>query len=957
MVDELVTPESERITHVHNQSVFCEMVRRSMLGNLRCAYCDIEKGMESFSKRSHLIYRCHTGLKDIVAPILIGDHHVANIYLGQIYAPLRKDIKDLYDELELADKGVKLDNLNQAYKELRQVSDKRMEIIGRFLFDFAKFLSLYATTRASVRVFSNIGYGLGSEDDIRLHSRTLLENAKRIINFTDGGIWIQDEHDPERLKLLVADWVISDDLLKEYVREGIPKGKGLVGGIFETGESLLKNTKAEIDEIPAYKTKGRESRNPKAFLGVPLKEADVVVGVLEVGNNRENAFWPDDVRILEEIARHVSLHITSVQQFSRFVADILHPNDSQSLMDRIVRIIPNMVEGIGCSIFLRDKPGSGSAYCVATSHGFVDVERGEESTAVYAPGEGLTGWVLGHGRILNLKVHQNTQDRNEGVKAVASRIFGTEGVIVTDPSWKSKYQEDVSGTLGKPISADDFARMPFLAVPIWDLDQKVIGVLRISGRLSGGNFSVEDEKLLAGVAELIASLVSDQQISPIKLLRLLKVSSEMQDETNFQRFAYILLTLLSHIQGLGINRVMLFEYDERFKQLRGRMAIGPGDTEEIREFRERFKEIAPLKDCIDNFEELIEVVKSSKLQSEVERFMNLDPPCRIFEAIESGSLSVRHLSLEKDEPLSGDFRDLFGRIGAKYPTLLVLPVPGEKVYVIMCDDAYRDAKLDDGTVRLLESLGLQVLRAFKHLHYAEHLAITKQAAWRDAAKMAAHNLGNKLPFAYDMIKEASQRPDPFHNKMFWDETLEILGEAQTVVNALRQLQQNINIDQLVSCRELLKKIKKHLAYLQSKAKSVVNPESCPDLRLRVDMNAFLECFDMLAQNAVESKRKDRDLEIRISYDGVASEEKEQYGLLPGGDFIVLQFVDNGKGVPNKLKKRIFEPYFTTRPKGAGIGLAFVQYVVTLHGGTIIENGEVEKGARFRLFLPIDKGRK
>ena len=940
IIEKLPPPEDGRITCVYNQSRFCEMVRRSELGNLRCAYSDTEHGIESFKKRRHLVYRCHAGLKDIVAPILIGNRHAANIYIGQIYAPLSKDIEVLYNELGLINKGIELDDFKKAYRSLRQVSDERMERIGSFLFQLAKHISLYVTTRASTRVFSDIEYKLSLEDDVRPQFRMCLENAKRIINFRNGIIWIQDHRDPDKLNLLVADPVEGDDFEAEYI-EGIPKGLGLAGKVFETGEPLRLNTAEEIRKIPPYKDGPRVKREPKSVLRVPLKRGSDIIGVLSVEDGKEYAFWPDDVRVLEETARHISHHITSVQQLSGFVADILSPENRQSLMARIVKIIPDMVGGIGCSIFLRDKPGEGPAHCVATT-GLVGIERGKESSVVYIPGEGLTGWVLKNGETLNLEIHQDIETRRDVVKKIAP-----------DLRWTSKHRANVFGPTGEPISDDDFARMPFLAVPIRGIDQKVIGVLRIPGRLLPGNFSVEDQKLIEGVARLIADLMTDQQIGPVKLLHLLWISSEMQDETDFQRLAYTFLTLLTHSQGLGINRAMLFEYDEYFMQLCGLMTIGPGDIKEAQDFRAELRNVAPLQDCIDNFQEVIGTIVSSKLSSKVEEFINLDPPCKILEVIEKGELSVSHLFPER-EPISEDLQGLFGEIGVKHPTLVVLPVHGEKVYVVICDDVYRDAELDSDTLKFLESFGWQMLRALRHLRHEERVAAAKQEAWRETARMAAHNLSNKLPFVYDMILEASECPDPLHNEEFWEKVLEIISGAQTIVNGLQRLQLVVNANQVVSCRKLLGQIGSHLNYIEGKIKLVIDYASCPDLRLCVDAHAVLECFDMLAHNSIENGAK--DIEIRMTFVDAASEENERYGLGPRRRFVSLYFTDSGSGIPKGLKKRIFDPDFSTKPKpsGGGLGLAFVKHVVTSHGGMVIEDGEYGQGARFQILLPVNE---
>lgn len=70
-----------------------------------------------------------------------------------------------------------------------------------------------------------------------------------------------------------------------------------------------------------------------------------------------------------------------------------------------------------------------------------------------------------------------------------------------------------------------------------------------------------------------------------------------------------------------------------------------------------------------------------------------------------------------------------------------------------------------------------------------------------------------------------------------------------------------------------------------------------------------------------------------------------------GDRVRIEISDNGPGVPDDLRDKIFTPFFTTREKGTGLGLAFVREIVREHGGDVVVDGAPGGGARFRLDLP------
>jgi signal transduction histidine kinase len=69
-------------------------------------------------------------------------------------------------------------------------------------------------------------------------------------------------------------------------------------------------------------------------------------------------------------------------------------------------------------------------------------------------------------------------------------------------------------------------------------------------------------------------------------------------------------------------------------------------------------------------------------------------------------------------------------------------------------------------------------------------------------------------------------------------------------------------------------------------------------------------------------------------------------------FIVTQFKDNGCGIPEESLGRLFEPLFTTKAKGIGLGLAVSKQLVEAHKGTIEVESQVGKGTTFEVRLPI-----
>lgn len=66
----------------------------------------------------------------------------------------------------------------------------------------------------------------------------------------------------------------------------------------------------------------------------------------------------------------------------------------------------------------------------------------------------------------------------------------------------------------------------------------------------------------------------------------------------------------------------------------------------------------------------------------------------------------------------------------------------------------------------------------------------------------------------------------------------------------------------------------------------------------------------------------------------------------------VDVIDRGAGIPAKLLDTIFNPFFTTKPEGVGLGLAIVSKIIDKHGGKIAVESEPGKGSIFRVFLPL-----
>ncbi len=98
-------------------------------------------------------------------------------------------------------------------------------------------------------------------------------------------------------------------------------------------------------------------------------------------------------------------------------------------------------------------------------------------------------------------------------------------------------------------------------------------------------------------------------------------------------------------------------------------------------------------------------------------------------------------------------------------------------------------------------------------------------------------------------------------------------------------------------------------------------------------------------------------EVSVSLDNffLSSEETVSGLALSKGRYVRIIFKDNGPGIPPEVQAKIFDPYFTTKETGNGLGLATAYSIIKQHGGYIGVDSEINGGTTFTLYLAAARG--
>jgi PAS domain S-box-containing protein len=119
--------------------------------------------------------------------------------------------------------------------------------------------------------------------------------------------------------------------------------------------------------------------------------------------------------------------------------------------------------------------------------------------------------------------------------------------------------------------------------------------------------------------------------------------------------------------------------------------------------------------------------------------------------------------------------------------------------------------------------------------------------------------------------------------------------------------------------------------------------------IEADAGQLSQVFNNLAINAMQAMAEGGELQVTAS--NIKVQGQRRVADLAHGNYVMLAFSDNGPGIAEEILDKIFDPYFTTKSKGEGLGLAMVHRIVNKHRGKIMVERRATGGVTFTIFLP------
>lgn len=221
----------------------------------------------------------------------------------------------------------------------------------------------------------------------------------------------------------------------------------------------------------------------------------------------------------------------------------------------------------------------------------------------------------------------------------------------------------------------------------------------------------------------------------------------------------------------------------------------------------------------------------------------------------------------------------------------------------------------------------------------------KIAAWREVAQGIAHEIKNPLT----PIQLSAQRMRRKFESGAYDFPEILDACTETIINQVRSLEGMVNeFRRFARMPEPRLRLCEFVPLLEEVANLYRDGKG--GVRLAVQLHAenavvladpeqLQRVFINLLENAFESQEAGGEVSLQAWRDA-------------GENMIVVEVTDQGQGISEDMKVRVFSPYFSTKNRGSGLGLAICHRIVTDHNGTIGVRDNQPAGSVFRVTLPL-----
>jgi len=323
---------------------------------------------------------------------------------------------------------------------------------------------------------------------------------------------------------------------------------------------------------------------------------------------------------------------------------------------------------------------------------------------------------------------------------------------------------------------------------------------------------------------------------------------------------------------------------------------------------------------------------------EMGTIVDINPAAERMLGINAENATNRHFS----EIISGDpYRDISSLIEKSYTTNFKLI---EKEVDVKISGKILNLAIKITQIR--DPLGNKFLGILVVLtDLTELMKAQRMLMWREVAKRIAHEIKNPLTpitISSQRILKALELPDDKFRKIVEDSLNIIQQEIDSIKNLAEEFGNYARLPVVKFSKgdinQLLEKLVSVYTSIYSNLELKVNLDLEMPILVKMDPEQMKRIFVNIIDNAIQAMQEQGSLEISTRY------HKES-------QFIHIEIADNGPGISDEDKQKLFIPYFSNKSSGTGLGLAIAHSIIEEHNGLIYVEDNKPQGVRFIIEIP------
>src|SRR5262249_23955791 len=217
----------------------------------------------------------------------------------------------------------------------------------------------------------------------------------------------------------------------------------------------------------------------------------------------------------------------------------------------------------------------------------------------------------------------------------------------------------------------------------------------------------------------------------------------------------------------------------------------------------------------------------------------------------------------------------------------------------------------------------------------------KQASIDELSSSIAHEIRNPIAAAKSLVQQMGEDPQSVENVEYAHVALDELDRVERRIAHLLKFAKEedyamapVNLASVVDAALTQLRGKLDAARVAAVRNYITGPT------VIADAEKLKQVLANVLDNAIDA------------FDGVPENRRVEVFIENGGSNAVVRVRDNGSGIPEDKLGRIFNPFFTTKEKGTGLGMAISKKIVEAHAGAMDVTSEVGRGTEFVVSLPL-----